>query len=81
MKNYSDTVKCPNKRILTAKGKRFLWKCIDIIAAHKSLHRYSKDMQPIKEKFTAIIHDLLIEKGMTIAEVTDLIKSRQFLNQ
>lgn len=81
MKNYSDLIKDKSKRTLTAKAYKFLWKCIDIIAESKGLNRYSLEMRPVKEKFSKIINHLIIDKEMTISEITELIKSRQFLNQ
>lgn len=80
MKNYSDLINSKEKRILTAKGNKFVWKCIDIIAANKNLHRYSKEFKPFQEKTIAIMKDLIIDKGMNIKQITELIKSRQSLN-
>lgn len=79
--NYSELIKDKNKRIPTAKAHQFIWKCLDIIANSKGLHRYSLEMRETKEKFKSIILDLILEKEMTIPEITDLIKSRNFLNQ
>lgn len=79
-KNHSELIKDKEKRILTAKAYRFVWRCIDLIAENKNLNRYSAEMKPLKAKFSAIINDLIIDKGMTIPEITDLIKSRTFLN-
>lgn len=78
-KNYSDTIKSVQDRTLTAKGYKFVTRCIDIIAANKGLHRYSPEMKPYKEKFRLIMLDLFIDKRMTIQQVTDLIKSRKFI--
>lgn len=74
-------VKDPVKRILTAKGYKFLYTCLDIIAEHKGTHRYAKEFKQIKEKFSLILHDLFIDKRMTKEEVINLIKSRKFLEQ
>jgi len=80
MKNYSELIKDKQQRTLTAKGNSFVWKCIDVIAEIKGLHRYSNELKPVKEKFSKVIYDLIIDKEMNIKEITDLIKSRQFLN-
>lgn len=80
MKNHSELIKSVSERTLTAKGYKFLWKCIDIIAEHKGTHRYAKDYKEVKDKFSKIVHVLIIDKGMSIKEITDLIKSRNYLN-
>lgn len=78
MKNYSELIADKQKRKLTAKGNKFVWRCIDIIAASKGLHKYSPEMKPIKEKFVPIVHHLIIDKEMTIQEITEVIKQSQF---
>lgn len=78
-KNYSELISNKEKRQLTAKGNKFVWKCIDIIAANKNLHRYSPEFKGIKEKFYTIIYDLIVDKEMTIEQITNLIKSRNFI--
>lgn len=81
MKNHSELIKSISDRTLTAKGYKFLWRCIDIIAEHKGLSRYSPDMKETKKKFSSIVNHLIIDKGMNIKEITDLIKSRKFLEK
>lgn len=80
MKNHNEAVKCPIRRILTAKGSKFLWKCIDIAAEVKGCHRYSKEFRETKEKLRSIIEHLLIDKGLTIEQTKELIKSRKYIN-
>lgn len=79
MKNHSELIKSASERTLTAKGYKFLWRCIDIIADHKGLNRYSSDMKEVKANFSKIIHVLIIDKGMDIKQITDLIKSRKYI--
>lgn len=80
MRNYSELICNKAERTLTAKGNKFVWKCIDIIAANKNLHRYSKDFKPFQEKIIIIMKDLIIDKGMSTLQITELIKSRKYLN-
>lgn len=80
MKNHSEYIKDVSKRTLTAKGYKFLSRCIDIACANKGYTRYHAEMKPLKEKLSNIIHTLFIDKGMTHTEIADLIKSRKFLN-
>lgn len=77
-KNYNEAVHSKEKRQLSAKGYKFLWRCIDIIANSKGLSRYSPQMKEVKEKLTTIIHHLLIDKELSIQEVTELIKQSNF---
>lgn len=78
MKNYNEAVHCKEKRELTAKGNKFVWRCIEIVGNSKGLHVYSPQMKELKEKVREIIHHLLIDKELTIAEVTELIKQSNF---
>lgn len=80
MKNYSDLIKSKTERTLTAKGYKFLWKCIDVIAMQNNVNRYSKEIGPMKEKFSEIIHHLIIDRGMTLDEIKDAIKNREIKN-
>lgn len=79
MKNYSDTIKSKKERILTAKGNKFIWRCVDIIAQSKGLHKYSPQMKETKERFFNVVEYLLIDKEMSTTEVAELIKSSRFL--
>lgn len=81
MKNYNEAVHSKQKRQLTAKGNKFLWRCIDIIANSRGLHKYSPEMKEVKEKFSNIIHILLIDKELSIKEVTEIIKSSRFISE
>lgn len=76
MKNYSELIKDVRQRTLTAKGSKFLYKCLDIIAEHKGTHKYAKDFKETSDKFKKIMYHLIIDKGMSMQEITDLIKSR-----
>lgn len=78
MKNFNEAVKCPVKRQLTAKGYKFLNRCNHIIAEANASNIYAAEMKPIKEKLKTIVEHLLIDKGLTIAEVTELIKQSNF---
>ena len=80
-RNETDLIKCSKKRILTAKCYKFKWQCIDIIAKNKGLNRYSKELKPLKEKFSLILDDLIFDKKMSIEDIKDLIKSRTTLNE
>lgn len=74
MKNHSELIKNVSERTLTAKGYKFLWRCIDIIAEHKGLNRYSREMRETKDSFSRIVKILIIDRGMTTDEVVDIIK-------
>ncbi len=78
MKNYSEAVKDKSKRQLTAKGNSFVWRCIDIVAKAKGTNKFAPDFKEDKEKIRVLIHDLLIDKEMTIKDVTALIKEYKF---
>lgn len=79
MKNHSELIKRVRDRTLTAKGYKFLWKCIDIAAEVKGSNRYSQDLKETKEKLRTVITDLIIDKGMSIEQIKELIKSRKYL--
>lgn len=79
MKNYSEAIRCKKERTLTAKGNKFVWRCVDIIAASKGLNKYSPEMKEVKEKFFNVVKYLLIDEEMGIEQVTELIKSSRFL--
>lgn len=77
-KNYNEAVHSKEKRQLTAKGNKFLWRCIEIVGNSKGLHKYSPEIKEIKEKLTDIIKHLLIDKDLTIEQVKELIKQSNF---
>lgn len=79
MKNHSELIKSKSERTLTAKGYKFLWKGIALIAEIKGLSIYSLEMKEHKEKFSNIIKHLIIDKGMSIQEIKNLISSRMEL--
>lgn len=76
MKNHSELIKSKSERTLTAKGYKFLWRGIALIAEIKGISIYSVEMKESKEKFSNIIKHLIIDKGMSIQEIKDLISSR-----
>lgn len=80
MKNYSELIKSKSERTLTAKGYKFLWRGIALIAETKGLSIYSIEMKESKEKFSNIIKHLIIDKEMNINEIKELISSRTELN-
>lgn len=75
-KNYSILIKDKEKRILTAKGVKFLWRCVDVMAMQYNLNRYSRQIKTQKEKLRAIIEDLIFDKELSIEGIKDLIKNR-----
>ena len=80
-KNYSELIKDKNKRLLTAKGYKFQWQCIDLIAKTKNVNfcRFSPEIKELKNKFTEIYLHLVIDKELTIKEIKELIKKRNLL--
>jgi len=76
MKNHSELIKSKSERTLTAKGYKFLWRVISLIAEMKGLSVYSVEMKESKEKCSNIIKHLIIDKGMSIQDIKDLISSR-----
>lgn len=76
-KNESELIKNSQKRQLTAKGYKFKWQCIDIIASKNGLNKYSKELKPIKEKFGLILDDLIIDKKLSIPDIKEIIKNRK----
>ena len=76
-RNYSDLIKCPIDRTLTAKGYKFVEECLTILASHHGAHRYSGGaFSPLKNKFTSLVKILIIDKGMTREGVIAAIKQR-----
>lgn len=80
-KNYSELIKDKNKRILTAKGYKFQWQCIELIAKTKNQNfcRFSPQIKELKNKFTEIYLHLVIDKELTLKEIKELIKNRNLL--
>ena len=77
MKNYSELIKDKNKRILSAKGYKFLWRCIDIVAEQNGVCRYSKEITPLKEKLRNILNFLIIDEELSLEEIKLMIKNRE----
>lgn len=78
-RNYSDLIKDPYQRTLTAKGYKFLSRCINIAAEVKGTSRYAPDMKETKEKLKTVLLDLIIDKRLNLDQIKELIKSRKFL--
>lgn len=79
-RNYSELIKDKQKRILTAKGYKFLWRCIDIAADQRGLCRYSHELKDIKNKLQTILNHLIIDKEMTIDQIKELVQHKKLLN-
>lgn len=79
MKNQSEFIKSASERKLTAKGYKFLNRCIDIACENKGYTRYHSEMKEIKRKLSDIIIVLFIDKGMSANDIAELIKSRKYL--
>lgn len=75
-KNYNDLIKDKQKRTLTAKGYKFLSRCIDIACRQRGLTRYHKEMKPLKDSLTLVLHDLIIDKEFTIEQIKEVVKKR-----
>ena len=75
MKNYSDLINNKAKRTLSAKGNKFLSKCIDIVAKSKGLTRYHSEMNTLKENLSKNIKFLIIDKEMNLEEIKEIIKN------
>jgi len=80
MKNYSELIRDKNKRILSAKGYKFVWRCIDIVANQNNINRYSKELKPVKEKLKNIFDYLIIDKELSLDEIKLIIKNRNINN-
>lgn len=78
-RNYNEYIRCIHTRTLSAKGYKFLSRCVDIACKNKGYTRYHKEMKPLREKLTEIIKHLFIDRGMSHTEIADLIKSRKYL--
>ena len=76
MKNYSDLIKNKQKRTLTAKGNKFVWKCVDIVAKQKGLTIYHAEIKPLKEKLNSILYFLMIDKELELVDIKLMIKNR-----
>jgi hypothetical protein len=77
MKNHSELIKSVQSRTLTAKGNKFVWKCIDLVAELNGLKKYAPELKETKEKIRTVLYDLIIDKQMTIDQITELIRSRK----
>lgn len=79
-KNETDLIKSTAKRQLTAKGYKFLNRCIEIMSIQHGLTRYHKEMKPKKEKLSMLINRLIIDERKSIEEIKDMIKNRVLTN-
>lgn len=80
-KNYSDTISNKENRQLTAKGNKFIWDCIKIVANYKGVCIYSQEIKEQKDKLKEIITFLLIDKELSIADVKQIIAMRKNNNE
>lgn len=80
-KNETDLIKSTAKRQLTAKGYRFLNRCISALEKNTGLNRYSKEIKPKKEKLSLLIHSLIIDKKMTIKQIKDAYENSRGITQ
>ena len=78
-RNYNEYIRCIHTRTLSAKGYKFLSRCVDIACANKGLTRYHKETREMSAKLKEIITHLFIDRGMTHTEIAELIKSRKNL--
>lgn len=76
MKNQTELIKCSNKRILTAKGYKFTYRCVDILADQFNTNRYAPEFKELKNKLINLLISLIIDKGMTLEQIKDAIKNR-----
>lgn len=79
-KNYSSLIRNKKERTLTAKGYKFLWDCIDVIALQHNLSRYSHELRPLKEKLKKLLTYLLIDEEKSIKEIKSMIANRAIKN-
>lgn len=77
MKNYSELIRDKQKRMLSAKGHKFVWRCIDILAKQNGTNGYDPNLKGPKNKLREILHHLMIDKEMSIEEIKTLIKNRK----
>ena len=77
MKNETALIKSTQKRQLTAKGNKFVWQCIAVIAQQNNLHRYSQELKPLREKLRTVLYFLIIDEGKNIDQIKDMIKHRK----
>jgi len=78
-RNYSELIKDKAKRTLTAKGYKFVWQCIDIVAMQRNSNKYAPEMKPLKERLKGILTHLIIDREMTIAEIKQAVENRTLL--
>lgn len=76
-KNETDLIKSSKQRKLTAKGYKFLNKCIDIACNAKGINRYSQDAKPIRDKMKTLFKHLIIDKRYNMEEIKTIIKNRK----
>jgi hypothetical protein len=77
MKNETALINSTQKRYLTAKGNKFVWQCIEIVAQQNNLHRYSQELKPLREKLRTVLYFLIIDEGKNIDQIKDMIKHRK----
>lgn len=76
MKNETEFIKSTQERTLTAKASKFVNKCVMLMAEQRGYTRYHKEIKEVKVQLTNLLIHLFIDKGMSISEVTDVIKNR-----
>ena len=77
MINETILIKSTKERTLTAKGYKFLIKCIDIASKQRGLTRYHLEIKETKDKLRNVVTSLIIDKGLSIEDIKDLIKNRE----
>ena len=80
MKNETELIKSTSKRQLTAKGHKFVWRCIDIIADQRGSNRYAPEMKPVKEQLIKLLDHLIIDRRHSIEDIKLMIQNRKTLS-
>lgn len=75
MKNYSDTIKDPKQKTMTAKAYSFKYKVIELLVVKYGFtSRMEKGFKPIYEKFSVLFDDLIFNKQMSLLEIKQFIR-------
>ncbi len=79
-RNYSELIRDKGKRQLSAKGYKFIKRCIDIVAAQHGTSYHDPKMKPVREKIYSLVEHLIIDQGKNLDEIKEIIKNRTIKN-
>lgn len=73
--NETILIKDSSKRLLTAKGYKFLEKCRDTACKVYGFHRFSAEMKDINNRLGILIISLIIDKRLNENQIIEIINN------